>query len=104
MKKLLLLGIAILFVSFLSVPFLHGCEFDTDCEPGSKCVKPGGSIYGACFGGISPGNKNDEQPVYDPLDVNGTYGDTCEFDVDCGPGSVCVKGRGSITGTCVRRR
>jgi len=79
------------------------CSFDTDCQPGSVCLKASGSIYGVCVGGISPGNRNDQQPVYDPLDVNRTYGNTCSFDIDCGPGSVCVKGSG-IYGTCMRGR
>jgi hypothetical protein len=76
------------------------CGFDTDCQPGSKCIKNGG-LYGWCVGGISPGNNNDRQPTYDPLDINGTGGRTCSFDTDCGPGSSCVKGSG-IYGTCMR--
>jgi hypothetical protein len=76
------------------------CMFDTDCQPGSSCIKRGG-LYGVCAGGLFPGNRNDNQPVYDPLDVNRTQGNTCMFDVDCGPGSKCVKGSG-IHGVCMR--
>ena len=76
------------------------CQFDTDCEPGSICEKSSGSLYGVCLGGISPGNSNDREPVYSPLDLNETYGDTCQFDVDCGPGSSCVKD-GGIYGACL---
>ena len=79
------------------------CSFDTDCSPGARCAKAQGSIYGACVGGISPGNSNDRQPVRAPLDTNGTYGNTCSFDTDCGPGSVCVK-RGGIQGVCMKGR
>ena len=80
------------------------CVFNTDCNPGSICLKSSGSIYGVCVGGISPGNKNDRVPVYSPLDPNRTYGNTCQFDVDCGPGSECVKGSGSIYGTCMKKK
>ena len=94
----------ILFTIILVIPATAmACSFDTDCNPGSKCAKAQGDIYGVCLGGIFPGNKNDSQPVYAPLDVNGTYGNTCSFNTDCGPGSVCVK-QGGIEGTCMRGR
>lgn len=80
------------------------CSFDTDCQPGSKCVKERGQIYGVCMGGLFPGNTNDRQPVTAPLDPNQTTGNTCSFDVECGPGSKCVKNSGSINGVCLRRR
>jgi hypothetical protein len=80
------------------------CMFDTDCSPGSRCVKGRGAIYGVCAGGLYPGNDNDRTPTYDPLDPNGTSGSTCSFDADCGPGSRCVKSSGSISGVCMRRR
>jgi hypothetical protein len=94
-------GLVLLLLIFGSVRAL-ACSFDTDCYPGSKCVKAAGSIYGVCAGGLLPGNANDRVPVEAPLDPNRTYGNTCSFDVDCGPGSVCVKGSG-IYGTCARR-
>jgi hypothetical protein len=98
--KFLQIFFAIIFV----IPTIAtACSFDTDCNPGSKCAKARGDIYGVCVGGISPGNKNDSQPVYAPLDVNGTYGNTCSFNTDCGPGSVCVK-QGGIEGACMRGR
>lgn len=80
------------------------CSFDTDCSVGSKCVKAQGAIYGICTGGLFPGNSNDQKPVYSPLDVNRTLGDTCSFDTDCGPGSQCVKESGHIYGACYSRR
>ena len=91
-----------LLASLTATPDAAACQFDTDCSPGSKCVKPSSQIYGACTGGLLPGNANDRVPVFDPLDLNGTFGNTCSFDVDCGPGSTCVKGTG-IYGTCFRR-
>jgi hypothetical protein len=90
----------------LSVVLFHGsvmaCSFDIDCDPGSKCTKSQGAIYGICTGGISPGNKNDSQPVYAPLDLNRTYGNTCSFDINCGPGSKCEKQNGAINGVCIK--
>jgi hypothetical protein len=98
MKRFLLL----LTLFLLNGQLTHACGFDTDCNPGSRCLKSRGALYGACVGGIQPGNANDTQPVNAPLDVNGTYGNTCSFDTDCGPGSVCAKGNG-IYGTCLKR-
>lgn len=86
--------------SLLTSSYVYACEFDTDCEPGSRCVKSGANIYGWCVGGISPGNQNDRQPARDPLDITGQKGNTCEFDTDCGAGGKCVKGSG-IYGTCL---
>lgn len=97
MKKLFL---TILFSSIALVVF--ACSFDTDCEVGSKCLKSTGSIYGVCAGGMSPGNSNDRQPVEAPLDINHTYGNTCSFDTDCGPGSKCMKSNGNIYGVCMK--
>lgn len=78
------------------------CKFDTDCKPGSQCIKKSGSLYGVCHGGIHPGNRYDKKPGYAPLDTNKTYGNTCSFDTDCGPGSTCSKS-GGIKGVCLKR-
>lgn len=78
------------------------CQFTTDCQPGSQCLKQSGSLYGVCAGGISPGNSNDRVPVQAPLDLNKSYGNTCSFNTDCGPGSACVKSN-SIYGVCIKK-
>ncbi len=93
---------AILLVMLFPLSSL-ACSFDTDCGVGSKCVKASGAIYGICAGGLFPGNRYDQEPVYAPLDINQTYGNTCNFDVECGPGSKCLKG-GGIEGVCVKAR
>lgn len=93
-----------LILTSVMIGFLTGqaaaCSFDTDCQPGSKCIKSRGQLYGICAGGMSPGNRNDRQPVYAPLDPNRSYGNTCQWDTDCGPGSRCMKS--GIYGVCVR--
>jgi len=77
------------------------CFFDTDCSPGSKCVKPAGQVLGMCTGGRFPGNQYDQKPYRDPFDPNRTAGKTCSFNTECGPGNHCAMGSG-IYGVCVR--
>ena len=77
------------------------CSFDTDCSPGSKCVKPRGNVLGMCTGGTFPGNRYDQKPYTDPFDPNRTVGKTCSFGIECGPGNRCAMGLG-IYGVCVR--
>ena len=92
----------LLYIALVLPAVVLACSFDTDCNPGSTCAKAPGSIYGVCVAGMSPGNSNDRQPVYAPLDIKRTYGNTCSFNTDCGPGSVCMKSSGSISGTCMK--
>jgi len=102
MKKLscvFFISIALLTVSSNS----FACMFDTDCEVGSKCAKAEGSLYGVCIGGLWPGNDNDDEPAEFFPDLDGTYGDTCSFDLDCGFGNKCVKKNGSIYGVCMKK-
>ena len=100
MKKVSTLAVLVLAL-FLFSEASFSCMFNTDCAVGSRCVKPGSSLYGWCIGGLFPGNSNDRQPAYDPLDLTGKKGSTCSFDVQCGVGGNCVKGMSSIYGTCM---
>jgi hypothetical protein len=79
----------------------RACLYDTDCSPGSKCVKPSGRVLGMCTGGRFPGNGYDQKPYTDPFDPNRTAGKTCSFNVECGPANHCAMGSG-IYGVCVR--
>ncbi len=62
----------ILIFLFVLTPILsqdaYGCQFDLDCGIGSKCVKSLGSLNGVCMGGLTPGNRYDDKPFYNPLD------------------------------------
>ena len=84
------------------VNFTFACQFDIDCNIGSKCLKKGFSLYGVCVGGMNPGNTYDRKPVYAPTRVNGhNYGKTCSFSTDCGVGLKCIKEGYSLKGTCM---
>jgi len=96
MKKLLFL-ILFTFFSFEA----YSCMTNLDCNIGSTCLKTSYALYGVCVGGLNPGNKNDNRPVYAPLDIDRTYGNTCQFDYQCGVSNKCVKGFGMINGTCM---
>ncbi len=93
--------LAVLVLALSSVQAM-ACRFDTDCSPGSKCVKGSGQVIGMCTGGQSPGNRYDRKPYRDPFDPNRTAGNTCSFNIQCGPGNHCQMGLG-IYGVCVRK-
>jgi hypothetical protein len=101
LRLLALLVLAVVAVG-LGADSVLACQFNTDCEPGSRCLK-GRGLYGVCAGGLFPGNAHDRVPVYDPLDPNQTVGNTCSFNTDCGPGSFCFKKPGAIEGVCLRK-
>ena len=88
-------------VLLLSTVNAMACSFDTDCSPGSKCLKPSGRVIGMCTGGQFPGNQYDRVPYSDPFDPNRTAGKTCSFNIECGPGNHCRMGSGTY-GVCVR--
>jgi hypothetical protein len=92
----------IAFVLALGGSQAIACAFDTDCSPGSRCVRSSGQVTGMCTGGNFPGNKYDQQPYTDPFDPNRTAGKTCSFNIECGQGSRCALGLG-IYGVCVRK-
>lgn len=78
------------------------CQFNTDCEVGSRCVKSAGQLYGVCMGGMAPGNSGDKVPVHEQSGDN--TGKTCSFNVDCGAGGTCLKESGQLQGVCMGGR
>jgi len=97
----------ILIITFFVFVFLLSgqalaCQFNTDCYPGSKCIKSPGSLYGICAGGLYPGNSNDNVPVRHWSPLKKKVGNTCSFDTDCDIGGRCLKSSGSIYGVCVK--
>lgn len=93
---------AVLFsCSLLGAAPSFACNYDTDCMPGSKCVKSG-SVKGVCTGGMFPDTTSDRRAVYNPTDPNDKVGNKCAYHTDCGPLSTCDKPNGSIYGNCTK--
>ena len=91
-----------LFSFLITTTPAMACVSDTDCLPGSQCLKASGSMYGICTSGLSPDNSNDRQPVRDPSEGNRNYANTCSFDIDCSPGSHCSFQINSSDGLCMK--
>ncbi|GIX33067.1 MAG: hypothetical protein KatS3mg125_1023 [Lysobacterales bacterium] len=77
------------------------CIFDTDCEIGSRCLKPRGALHGVCAGGLEPGRPAWSEVEPDPLELDPGHGVGCRFDTDCGPGLRCAKEPASARGVCM---
>lgn len=90
----------VLFTFGVSVPSALACQFDTECMPGSSCVKSANGLFGVCAGGLSPGNANDRNPP-PRVDSSDKRGMPCSFDLECGIGGRCEKGT-LVKGVCVK--
>jgi len=95
--KSIIMKVAASIILILPLTYAFSCQFNTDCEVGSKCVKNGG-LYGYCMGGMNPGNSYDNQPA---TDIRGGGGYTCSFNTDCDVGYRCAKS--GIQGVCLKR-
>lgn len=103
MKRFLILA-ALVTIPTAAVP----CDFNTDCNVGSKCVKERIGTPGICVGGLEPGRPKDQPPPRDFMrdlrDLNRTKGEQCSFNVDCGIGAMCLKESGKLYGVCTPKR
>lgn len=96
MLKFLIVAVLVLIPSIS-----YSCQYDIDCSFGSKCVKSRHQMYGVCVGGFNPGNSNDRKPARFTRDMDGTYGNTCQFNTDCGIRNKCYKSSGRLYGICM---
>lgn len=79
---------------------LFACQFSSDCEIGSKCIKSGYNMNGVCIGGMNPGNRGDSQPVYNAYNASDLVGKQCSYDMECGFGRRCIKEGYNLYGVC----
>ncbi len=93
--------IAFLFLMAVSAGSI-ACEFDLDCDLGSKCIKEVGELDGICMGGRFPGNDNDRTPFV-PDDKWSSEGETCSLDLDCEIGEKCAKPHSRLEGVCIKK-
>ncbi len=75
------------------------CEFDSDCELGSRCARQPGSMSGSCAGGTLPAGPH--QRGADPFDRGTHAASACSSDAECGFGGQCRKEDQKPIGTCV---
>ena len=98
---IMLAGIAVFFVRpAFSVPLT--CMNDHECEENQRCIKTNGSFLGVCKEGQWPEKVKNKRSTFAPLDVDGTDGDACRIDKDCGFVNKCVKETDSAFGICLR--
>lgn len=85
--------LVVLVLLFSSVS--QACRYDTDCYSGSKCIKSGWSMYGACVGGYT--QSQDSQRNQNPYSRTGQ---ACYSNMQCDVGHACVKSAYSMNGVC----
>ena len=89
----------IVVLALASSPAL-ACQFDADCDIGSKCLKQSGQTDGVCTSARKPGHADDGGLSRDPTDPAKTSGNGCAVDLDCGPIGKCLRATGQVNGTC----
>jgi hypothetical protein len=90
----------VLIIGLFLGPKALACNFDIDCDIGSKCVKTGYDLKGVCVGNrYTPDPPKDRDP-YKPKWNLDKKGQSCSYDIQCGFSGKCLRTGGSLYGVC----
>ncbi len=78
-----------------------GCQSDSDCKPGTRCLFARNRDGGACAS-WSPSSRIDLQSAVVPLHQRGGTGFPCQSTLDCLPRYACYKLGHHLEGQCLR--
>ena len=102
-KKIVALILAVTAAVFLMTVYAEACYSDLDCGIGGKCIKSGGSMYGACTNPYGNTEKRGRDTYYkdsSPKGGRSKAGKQCYSNMDCGIGGDCIKVNNSMYGSC----
>jgi len=80
-----------------------GCQSDSDCKPGTRCMFARNHDQGACAGWSPPLQITPQSTDTVPLHQRGGTGFPCQATLDCLPRFACYKLGHHLEGQCLRR-